>query len=164
VRVGARQSVTVHADRNLLGRVTTQVQAASLVIGITPGPLKTRSPMFVTVTVPSIDRLTLPGEGNIWVTGINGRRFTVVLPGSGTVSAAGATGRLAVTISGSGSTLLSGLVARDAAATVSGDGSIMLTATHSLSATISGSGTIVYGGHPPQVTKSVTGSGIITGE
>jgi len=51
VRVGARQSVIVHADSNLLGRVTTQVSSGSLVIGNTPGALNARSPMFVVVSV-----------------------------------------------------------------------------------------------------------------
>ena len=37
VRVGGTQSVVVHADDNLLSRVTTQVRAGSLVIGNTPG-------------------------------------------------------------------------------------------------------------------------------
>ena len=37
VEVGAQQSVVVHADRNLLRRVTTPVSAGTLVIGATPG-------------------------------------------------------------------------------------------------------------------------------
>jgi Putative auto-transporter adhesin, head GIN domain len=163
VRVGARQSVTVHADRNLLGRVTTRVQAGSLVIGTTPGPLNAKRPMYVAVGVPSIDRLALPGAGNISVTGIDSRILTLVLPGSGTVSTTGTTTRLDVTISGTGTALLSGLIARDAKAVLSGDGSIVLTATHSVDASVSGSGTIVYGGNPALVTKAVTGSGTIAG-
>ena len=39
-----------------------------------------------------------------------------------------------------------------------------LTATHGLDASISGSGTILYAGNPAQVTKSVTGSGMISAE
>jgi Putative auto-transporter adhesin, head GIN domain len=35
VQVGARQSVTVHADSNLLRRVTTRVRSGRLVIGTT---------------------------------------------------------------------------------------------------------------------------------
>jgi len=163
VRIGARQSVIVHADRNLLGRVTTDVQAGRLVIGTAPGPLHPRSPMFVAVSVPSIDRLALPGDGNISAAGINSRSLAVVLPGSGTITATGTTGRLNVTIGGAGTALLSGLLARDAKAVVSGDGTIMVTATDSLDARISGSGTIVYSGHPTQVTKAVTGSGTIAG-
>lgn len=164
VRVGARQSVIVHADSNLLGRVTTQVSSGSLVIANTPGALNARSPMFVTVSVPSLDALTVQGSGNISATGINSASLTVRLPGSGTIHAAGTTARLDVAIGGSGTALLSRLTARDATASIDGSGSIVLTATHRLDASISGSGTILYTGNPAQVTKSVTGSGTINGE
>ena len=164
VRVGARQSVSVHADSNLLGRVTTEVSSGSLVIGNTPGTLNARSPMFVAVSVPSLDALTVQGSGNISVTGINSSSLTVRLPGSGTIHAAGTTARLDVAIGGSGTALLSRLIARDATASINGSGSIVLTATHSLDAGISGSGTILYTGNPSLVTKSVTGSGTISGE
>ena len=67
-----------------------------------------------------------------------------------------------MTISGEGTALLRQLIARDAKAALSGDGSIMLTATHSLTARVSGSGTILYGGNPPHVAQRVTGSGTIS--
>ena len=73
VQVGARQSVIVHADSNLLRRVTTRVRSGRLVIGTTPGNLSAKTPMFVAVSLPSLDRLKLQGDGNISVTGINSR-------------------------------------------------------------------------------------------
>ena len=162
VQVGARQSVIVHADSNLLRRVTTRVRSGRLVIGTTPGNLSAKSPMFVAVSLPSLDRLRLQGAGNISVTGINSRNLTVALPGSGNIDATGTTTKLDVTISGEGTALLRQLIARDAKAALSGDGSIMLTATHSLTARVSGSGTVLYGGNPPHVTQRVTGSGTIS--
>jgi hypothetical protein len=162
VRVGASRSVIVHADDNLLGRVTTRVRSGRLVIGTTPGNLSARRPMFVAVTLPSLGGLTLAGAGNISVTGIDSRKLTVALPGSGTIEATGTTAELAVTLSGEGSALLQQLVARDAGAVLGGDGTIMLTATHRLTARISGTGTILYGGEPPYVTRTVTGIGTIS--
>jgi hypothetical protein len=162
VRVGARQSVVVHADRNLLGRVTTGVRSGNLVIGTTAGNLTARSPMFVTVSVPSLDRLELAGHGNITVTGIDTPRLTVDLPGNGTIDLTGTTARLDVTMSGAGTALLRPLIARDANAELSGDGTIMLTATRSLTASVPGSGTIVYGGNPAHVIRRIAGSGTIT--
>ena len=106
VQVGAKQSVIVHADSNLLGRVTTRVRSGRLVIGTTPGNLAAKSPMFVTVSVPSLDGLRLRGDGNISVTGINSPSLTVALPGSGTVEAIGTTAKLDVTIGGEGTALL----------------------------------------------------------
>jgi hypothetical protein len=161
VEVGATQSVIVHADSNLLGRVTTRVRSGRLVIGTTPGNLNAKTPMFVAVRVPSLDRVRLQGAGNISVTAINSPKLTVALPGSGNIYVTGTTTKLAVTISGEGTAELSRLIARDAQAALGGDGSIMLTATHSLTARVSGSGTVLYGGDPPHVTQSVTGSGTI---
>jgi len=162
VQVGPRQSVIVHADSNLLGRVTTRVSSGRLVIGTTPGNLNAKSPMFVTVAVPSLDGLTLHGAGNITATGVNSRNMTVALPGSGNIDATGTTKRLDVTISGDGNALLRRLIARDARAALIGDGSIMLTATHSLTARLSGSGTVLYGGNPRHVAQQVTGRGTIS--
>jgi Putative auto-transporter adhesin, head GIN domain len=162
VHVGGRQSVIVHADSNLLGRVTTRVRAGRLVIGTTPGNLNAKSPMFVVVTTPSLDAIALPGAGNINATGIAGRTLTATLAGSGNLEASGATAKLDVTIGGEGTALMRSLTARDARAVLSGSGTIMLTATHSLTATVSGSGSIFYGGNPGQVTPRVTGSGTIS--
>ena len=162
VRVGAKRSVVVHADSNLLRRVTTRVRSGRLVIGTTPGNLSARKPMFVTVSLPALEDLRLEGAGNISVTGIKSRNLSVALPGSGNVDAGGIATKLDVSISGEGTALLRQLVARDANATLSGDGSIMLTATHSLTARISGTGTVLYGGDPARVTRRVTGSGTIS--
>jgi hypothetical protein len=118
--------------------------------------------MFVAVSVPSLDALTLQGDGNITVTGINSRDLTVVLPGSGNIQATGTTTRLRVTISGEATALLRQLIARDVKAALSGDGTIMLTATHSLNASVSSSGAILYSGNPPHVTTALTGNGTIT--
>lgn len=162
VQVGARQSVIVHADANLLRRVTTRVRSGRLVIGTTPGNLRAKTPMFVAVSLPSLDRLRLQGNGNITVTGINSQSLTVALPGTGNIDATGTTTKLDVIISGEGTALLRQLIARDAKAALSGVGSIMLTATHSLTARVVGSGTVVYGGNPSRVTQRTTGSGTIS--
>ena len=81
--------------------------------------------MFVAVSRPSLDGLTLEGDGNISVTGIKSQSLTVALPGSGNIEA-----------------------------TLTGDGSITLTATHRLTAKVSGSGTVLYGGNPADVAQS----------
>jgi Putative auto-transporter adhesin, head GIN domain len=163
IRVGEKQSVVVKADSNLLDRVTTQVQSGRLVIANTPGSFTTRSPMSVEVTVPTLTALTLTGSGNIVVDGIETESLTVTFPGSGTFTASGTVTRLDVTVSGSGTVQFTRLVATDVRAVVSGSGSIFITATKSLDAAVSGSGAILYAGNPQDVTKSVTGTGAITG-
>lgn len=163
IRVGEKQSVVVRADANLLDRVTTEVQAGRLVVANTPGSFTTKSPMSVEVTVPALKALTLTGSGNIVVNGIETESLEVALPGSGTLTGSGTATRLDVTVSGSGTVQFTRLVADNVRAVVSGSGSIFIAATKTLDASVPGSGAILYVGNPQNVTKSVTGSGAITG-
>ena len=163
IRVGEKPSVVVTADDNLLGRVTTEVQSGQLVIANTPGSFSTDTPMSVEVTVPTLTVLTLSGSGNIVVDGIAAERLKVDLPGSGMLTGSGTATRLDVTVSGSGTVQFTRVAAKDVSALVSGSGSIFVTATERLDATVSGDGAILYAGDPQAVTKSVTGSGAITG-
>jgi Putative auto-transporter adhesin, head GIN domain len=130
---GARQSVVVHADRNVLSHVTTQVRAGKLIIGDV-GSFSAKSPMYVEVSVPSLAALDLSGSGTITVTGIRVSRLTVTLSGSGDIYASGSVARLNVSIDGSGDAQFSGLIARNADAAVGGSGTIFVTATQSLNA------------------------------
>lgn len=158
--VGTPQSVVVHADSNLISYVTTRVVAGTLVIRNT-GSFITRTPMSVDVSMPSLAGLNLSGDGQISVTGINAQQLTVTVSGSGLLSAAGTTARLNVTVSGKGEAQLGRLAARNVYAVVSGSGLIQVTATTSLDAAVPGTGAIIYGGNPPQVTTSVTGTGAV---
>jgi putative autotransporter adhesin-like protein len=69
--------------------------------------------------------------------------------------------RLDVSLGGAGDVELDQLVARDALAVVSDSGRIVITATHSLDASVTGDGVIHYEGNPARLDKSVTGSGAI---
>jgi len=160
IQAGGKQSVVVHADANLLSRVTTQVHAGVLVIG-TIGSFTTSSPMSVDVSVPSLKALTLSGSGNISAANIQAGTLTVTLSGSGVLRASGAVGRLDVSLGGSGDAQLQQLTARDVHAALSGSGRILVDATHSLQASVPGSGAIMYGGNPAYVTKDISGSGAI---
>lgn len=161
VRVGGQRSVVVHADDNLLDRVTTQVHGGRLVIGDVPGSFTTRSPMRVEVVTPSLLGLTLDGSGVVVASGVDAPSFTVTLRGSGVLRASGTAGSLRVSVPGSGDAELSALVARDVDASIGGSGRIVVTPTGSLRASVSGSGAVIYGGSPASVATSVTGSGAV---
>jgi hypothetical protein len=139
------------------------VQSGQLVIANIPGSLTTKSPMSVEVNVPTLNALKLTGSGNIVVNGIETESLKVTLPGNGTLTGTGTVKRLDVTVSGSGTVQFTRLIANDVQAVVSGSGSIFITATKSLDASVSGEGAILYVGNPQDVTKSVTGTGAITG-
>jgi len=160
VVVGGRQSVVVHADSNLLDRVTTRVVAGTLLIGTT-GSFTTRNPMSVEISVPALAALTLSGSGQISASGINSPGLTVSLSGSGALDASGAVARLDVALGGSGQAQLSQLAARDVRAVLTGSGLIRVTATTSLDAAVPGTGAVIYGGTPPHLTTSITGTGAV---
>jgi Putative auto-transporter adhesin, head GIN domain len=161
ITVGGTQSVVVHADDNLIDRVTTRVSDGRLVIG-TRGSFKTNASMRVDVTVSKLNLLELSGSGVVDAEKVRAQAFTVALPGSGVVRANGSVERLDISLPGSGDAQLDGLAARDVKADLPGSGRILVQATRSLDAGVSGSGSIVYTGNPPHVTTSVTGSGAIT--
>ena len=161
IHAGAAQAVVVHADDNLLARVTTQVRAGTLVVG-TRGSFTTSSPMSVEVRVPSLQALTLSGSGALTASNIQSSRASVRLSGSGAVRASGTVTRLDASVGGSGDAELGRLVARDVHAVLDGSGRIVTHVTNTLQASVPGSGTIVYSGNPAHVTTSITGSGTIT--
>jgi len=163
IRVGSEQSVVVHADDNLLDRVTTRVSGGKLVIGNEAGGFTTRSPIRVDVTVPAVNELALSGSGTIAAEGVDVDALAIALSGSGVVSANGRAQQIDVKLNGSGDVQLQDLVAHEVHAKMSGTGCIAVNATESLDASVPGTGSIVYTGNPPSVRKSVSGIGSVSG-
>ena len=163
VAVGGRQSVVVRADSKLIGHVTTRVADGTLVIADT-GSLSSNRSISVLVSMPSLAALKLSGNGQISVRGIRAQQLTVTISGDGLLYAAGSTSALDVALSGNGTAQLTHLVSGYVHALVEGAGLVEVTATTSLDAAIPGDGAIIYGGNPPQVTTSVTGTGSVTRE
>jgi hypothetical protein len=162
VRVGQPQQVVVRADDNLLDKVVTEVRAGVLVV-FDGGSFTTRSPMSVVVTVPSLRSATLSGTGQLIVTDVAAGTFTARLPGTGSMVATGRADRVDAAISGDGSMTLESLLATDATVTVRGTGSVMIHVTGSLHATVSGTGSVVYTGHPKSISQTITGAGSVSG-
>ena len=105
VHVGGQQAVVVHADDNLIGRVTTEVRDGTLVIA-EHGRFSTLSPSRVDVTVPSLESAALSGSGHVNVVDVRTDRFTASDTGSGILTISGAVEQLTASLSGSGSVML----------------------------------------------------------
>jgi hypothetical protein len=161
VQVGRPQTVLVHADRNVLSRVTTAVRSGNLIIGNEPGTLASKSRMSVEISTPSVSTLRLSGSGTISAHGIRSQHLTVVVSGSGVIEASGQVTSLNANVSGSGDAMLGELASQDATATLGGSGTIVLTATRSLNASVTGSGSILYAGDPASVSTMTPGEGVI---
>jgi hypothetical protein len=160
IAIGTPQRVVVFADDNLVARVTTIVRDGTLTVDAR-GRFESRSPMRVEVTVPRLDAVTLSGSGTLSVAGVDTATFTARLPGSGVLAVSGRSSAVHASIGGSGVIHAAGLTTVAADALLSGTGTIELKATYRLDAAISGTGTIICYGHPPDVTRTTTGSGAI---
>lgn len=163
VQVGSPQSVAVRGDDNLVGHVRTTVRSGVLVIE-TVGDFSTRAPMRVSVVAPDLTSVSLSGSGTVTVDGVVAASFTAGLSGSGTMLVTGRAERLDASLAGSGQMDLHGLVARTVAAQLPGSGEIEVYAVDSLDADVSGTGSVIYAGDPPQVTSTVTGTGAVEPE
>lgn len=152
----------VRTDDNLLGRITTRVRDGVLTVG-SVGQFTTKTPLTVAVGTPQLVALTINRGGSVRMQNLDGKRLTVTLSGlGGSVRANGAVDQLEVALQTFGNAQLRALAARDVHAVLSGSGQISVTATRKLDATMSGSGAILYYGNPPQVHKTVLGSGSVT--
>jgi len=162
VTVGGAQAVTVRADDNLLADVETDVDDGQLEIG-QPGNVQLDPKVGITVeiTVPRLEAVDLSGSGGIRVEGVHGDLFRTEVSGAGNVHATGGVGRVEAELSGSGEIRLAELKARQASAELPGSGTIQVHATDSLTASISGSGQIIYAGNPSDVERDVSGAGVI---
>ncbi len=161
VHVGGPRSVVVRGDDNVLPLVTTEVRDGALVIDAERS-FQAVTATAVEITVPALDAATLSGSGTVTVTGARGEHFTARLDGSGVLRVSGAVDRLDADLGGSGDLKLLNLAARDATAALSGAGRLLLRATETLDASLAGTGEILYVGNPATVTKSLTGTGVIT--
>ena len=160
---GTTESVVVEADDNILPLIETTVKNGQLVIGNKPNTnITTVSPVKVTVTMKSLQSVTLSGSGNVTASGFSGDSLSVNLPGSGNITVTGTTNNLQIKLLGSGNIMCQGLQAKSATVSLSGSGDIQVYASQSLDASILGSGSIRYSGNPSQVKKSLSGSGSIT--
>ena len=160
VRVGEPRKVSVTGEANVVPLVTTTVRSGVLVIS-SHGRITTHA-LHVEVTTPTLTSVALDGSGRVTVTGIRGPSFTADLGGSGVLQASGRTDALRAKLGGVGNVDLAALAAAQVRAELPGSGRMTLTATGSLQASLSGTGTILYGGSPSNVSTNVTGAGTIT--
>jgi hypothetical protein len=160
VSIGATQSVSLTFDDNLIGYVTTKVRGRKLVIESSRSFSSSRD-CQIKIVVPQLEEVSVGGSGKIEVVGLDADRFAVEIDGSADVVASGEVGELAIEVNGSGNVDTRDLVAGEAMVEINGSGDVKVMARDYLTATVNGSGDIVYTGNPSQVVKNVEGSGRI---
>lgn len=175
----ALPSLSVTAPESLLDRLTSDVDAGTLVLGRARGAwwvpggaryllevdealrsvVVTGSGDVIAADVTGRDvEITVSGSGDVLLAGVDADRVTITVTGSGDVEVSGTADQMSVTVQGSGEVRATTLTAAEATVEVAGSGDVGLRATGTLDARVSGSGTVTYSGRPT-VTSDVSGSG-----
>jgi len=179
IEVTGTESLTIEAEDNLMSRLTSDVEGGRLVLG-SRGVINATREIIYTVTVASLDGVTITGSGEIETRDITTSRFSAEITGSGSmlltglelesldasiegsghIEAAGLVDDLEVRIPGSGTFRGEDLETARAIVSIEGSGSAVVDVSETLEASVTGSGRIEYLGSP-DVVSSVTGSGSV---
>jgi len=160
VRVGARPSLTVTADSNILPLLGQRQRGDQLTLEPLRSYRSRTRPRFV-LTVRDLRSVGIGGSGNARVEGVSSDHLALAVGGSGKIVASGRTGRVALTIGGSGEIDTRALRASSVAVTIGGSGSARVATEGALSGTIAGSGSIRYLGRPSAIAVTRIGSGTV---
>ncbi|BDI30133.1 hypothetical protein CCAX7_21840 [Capsulimonas corticalis] len=155
-----QQSVSVSGDSNLLPMVHTEVRDHTLYIR-TDGSYSTNNPIKVMIAAPDISQITTSGSSDVNVADINNDAFKIDSSGSGEITLAGTTNTLDLACSGSCDIQADALKSSNTTIHISGSGNASVSATQSLNAQVSGSGSVTYSGHPSQTQSNISGSGSV---
>ena len=160
VAVTGTESLTVEAEDNILSLLTTEVRNGTLVLGTKQNISPTREIVY-TITVVSLEAVTVSGSGSVTATNVDADAFNVHISGSGTVMPEGVSESLDLSISGSGGFEGEALLSATGTVSVSGSGDAVVYVTDDLDVKVSGSGNVGYFGDPG-VSVSISGSGNVS--
>lgn len=156
------ESLTVSADDNLLPRLTSTVANGTLTLGVKPGnAIHPTKPIVYTLTVKNLNNMTLSGAGTVKATNITTNALNVLLSGAGNMTISGSAPSQTALVSGVGNYNARNFPTDTAQMTISGAGNATITVNKSLTAIVSGAGSVTYYGSPTQVTKTISGVGSV---
>ena len=179
IRQGAKQSLVVRTDDNLLKHLETRVEGGTLKIRFREGVSRVTQ-CKIYITMAQLRALNISGSGSIqsenrfdsndvatWISGsgnlklnLETRRAMTRISGSGNCELKGKADELTAEISGSGNLNAFDFPVPEADVAISGSGNCNLDVSRALTARISGSGSVSYRGNPT-VNAAAFGSGQI---
>ena len=177
---GSQQPILL--DGQQLNNVITEVKDDKLFIKMDDDVKGNPSKIKVQITIPELQFIEIAGSGSVSSDASWGGDYTLVLSvaGSGQIDVPIAGGQVKAGIAGSGSITTSGncnkaevniagsgsydgkmLISQESEVSIAGSGSALVNATERVQGDVAGSGSIDVYGNPPQLEKSVAGSGKI---
>lgn len=163
VDCGSDGPIKLEGDDNILPLISTKVKDGVLVIS-SDKSYSTHNVIKVHLNTRELSAASLSGSGDVAIHGASGKSLALQLSGSGNFDGDGTVDELSANLSGSGEFRLSKLKAGEAAVSIAGSGSADVFCTGTLDASIAGSGSVTYSGHPTDVKKNVSGSGEVVGK
>lgn len=139
------------------GRVGVQIPAVQLKAVYLSGS----GSLNGTINASEALKLVVSGSGSFDARIQGAAYISSTISGSGDMDISGSCERLTLQISGSGSLNANTLAAKTAEVKIVGSGNARLQVSERLSASVAGSGNVIYSGNPSTVEKSVAGSGRI---
>ena len=155
------EGVRVVADDNIIDRVTVNVAGGTLAIGLQQGSYHNTT-VTVYVSMKSIHRLECVGAAEFSVSApIVTDALACTISGAGQIDLLGTATDQTIVISGAGEVHNFGLTSVHSSVSITGTGNVQVNVTGQLDATISGTGSVVYSGNPPNVHRQISGVGSI---
>src|SRR5262249_21913460 len=133
------ESVTIEADDNLLGLITTEVRDGVLYVSPEKGYSASKT-VSLRITLPDLENISTRGAGKINVTDVKNDKIEFHSTGASEVEASGQTKAVTIESTGAGDINVSNLKAEKATVRVTGAASVDVYASDQLDANVSGAG------------------------
>lgn len=161
IAFGDRQQVAVTVDDNLWDNLELKVRNGRLVVDWDKS-CRPDDACRLTVTVPSLQAMTVHGAARVDILDFSGEKFAFELSGAAELEMSGAVDRLDLQVSGAGNIDTHKLQARQVKVRISGAGNAEIAVSENLDAAVSGVGNVTYWGDPARKQVAVSGLGNIS--
>ena len=153
-------SFEIEADDNILPLIRTDVRDGVLYVTSEKSYNPSRA-VRLRMSLPELTAVSSQGAGEVTIQDAQSDDLKIESMGAASIKAAGKVKSATISSSGAGDIDANRLQAEKARVTVNGAASVSVYATEQLDVSVSGVGSVTYGGDPKTVNKSVSGIGSV---
>jgi hypothetical protein len=153
-------SFEIEGDDNILPLIKTEVRDGILFVS-NDQRYRSDKAVVLRISLPELIRVSTHGAGEVEIIDFNGDDLKLESTGAASINAAGKAKSLEVASTGAGDIKAQNLHAEKVSVRVTGAASVDVFASEQLDVTVSGAGSVNYGGNPKVVNKSVSGLGSV---
>lgn len=150
----------IEADDNILPLIKTEVHDGVLSVSNQESYNSSR-PVTLRITLPKLLSISSHGAGKINLADADSDDLKIESTGAATIDAAGKAKSLTISSTGAGNIQAGELRAEKAKISMTGAGNVDVYASEQLDVSVSGVGSVSYGGNPKTVNKNVSGFGSV---